>query len=123
MTDELLRRPEPPRAHQRVRRADEPGGRPRARRRSCASATACKLFEGTDGLIGAVRSFERSDGFAGGARLETAAGRDPGKPAFVGYRLGDGVVVRVGVRGWAAALDDGDEEAKVTKRIWALLSR
>jgi hypothetical protein len=82
-----------------------------------------KLFAGTDGLIGLFDTFERSDGFAGGARLETAAGRDPGKPVFVGYRLGAGVVVRVGVRGWAAALDNGDEEAKVTRRIWALLSR
>ena len=82
-----------------------------------------KLFAGTDGLIGLFDSFERSDGFAGAAKLETAAGRDPGKPVFVGYRLGEGVVVRVGVRGWAAALDDGEEEAKVTKRIWALLSR
>jgi len=82
-----------------------------------------KLFAGTDGLIGLFDSFERSDGLVGGARLATAAGRDPGKPVFVGYRLGNGVVVRVGVRGWAAALDDGDEEAKVTKRIWALLAR
>jgi hypothetical protein len=82
-----------------------------------------KLFEGTDGLIGLFDSFERSDGLIGGTKLETSAGRDPGKPVFVGYRLGDGVVVRVGVRGWAAALDDGEEEAKVTRRIWALLSR
>jgi hypothetical protein len=81
------------------------------------------LFDGTDGLIGLFDTFERSDGFAGRARLETAAGREPAKPAFVGYRLGDGVVVRVGVPGWAAALDDGEEEAKVTRRIWALLSR
>ena len=82
-----------------------------------------KLFAGTDGLIGNFESFELSDGLVGGTRLETAAGRERGKPAFVGYRLGEGVVVRVGVRGWAAALDSGDEEAKVTRRIWALLSR
>lgn len=82
-----------------------------------------KLFEGTDGLIGLFGVFEVSDGLVGGARLVTAAGRERGKPAFVGYRLGEGVVVRVGVPGWAAALDEGDEEAEVTKRIWALLSR
>jgi hypothetical protein len=84
---------------------------------------ALKLFEGTDGLVGSFESFELSDGLIGGARIATAAGRERGKPAFVGYRLGDGVVVRVGVSGWAAALESGDEEAKVTKRIWALLSR
>ena len=82
-----------------------------------------KLFAGTDGLIGLFETFERSDALVGGARLETSAGRDPGKPVFVGYRLGQGIVVRVGVRGWAAALDDGEEEANVTRRIWALLSR
>ena len=82
-----------------------------------------RLFEGTDGLVGTFGALERSDGLVTGAKLQTAAGRDPKRPAFVGYRLGDGVVVRVGVPEWAASLDDGQEEAKVTKRIWALLSR
>ena len=82
-----------------------------------------RLFAGTDGLIGDFEAFEVSDGLIAGAKLETAAGREQGKPAFVGYRLGDGVVVRVGVPGWAAALESGTEEAKVTRRIWALLSR
>jgi hypothetical protein len=86
-------------------------------------ADGLNLFAGTDGLIGLWEEFERSDALVGGAKLATAAGRDPGKPVFVGYRLGDGVVVRVGVRGWGAALDDGEEEATVTRRIWALLSR
>jgi hypothetical protein len=82
-----------------------------------------RLFDGTDGLVGLFGFYERSDGLVGGARLVTAAGRDPKRPAFVGYRLGDGIVVRVGVPGFAAALDRGGEEATVTKRIWALLSR
>jgi hypothetical protein len=82
-----------------------------------------KLFAGTDGLVGSWGRFEESDGRIGGVRLASAAGRDPERPAFVGYRLGDGVVVRVGVPGWAATLADGSEEATVTRRIWALLSR
>jgi hypothetical protein len=81
------------------------------------------LFKGTDGLVGMYDRLERSDGLVGGAKLATAAGRDPRRPAFVGYTLGDGIVVRVGVPGWTAALDDRGEEAIVTKRIWALLSR
>jgi hypothetical protein len=81
------------------------------------------LFKGTDGLVGLYERLERSDGLVAGAKLATAAGRDPQRPAFVGYRLGDGWVVRVGVPGWTAALDDRGEEATVTKRIWALLSR
>jgi hypothetical protein len=81
------------------------------------------LFKGTDGLVGQYDRLERSDGLVGGAKLATAAGRDPRRPAFVGYTLGDGIVVRVGVPGWTAALGDRGEEAIVTKRIWALLSR
>jgi hypothetical protein len=81
------------------------------------------LFTGTDGLVGLFDRLERSDGLVGGAKLATAAGRDPQRPAFVGYTLGNGVVVRVGVPGWTAALDNRGEEATVTKRIWALLSR
>jgi hypothetical protein len=122
VTDELLADPSRPERtnvfgeRTSQQRADEPA--PLVRERD-----ELNLLAGTDGLIGLFEEFERSDGFAGGPRLETAAGREPGKPVFVGYRLGDGVVVRVGVRGWAAALDDGEEEAKVTRRIWALLSR
>jgi hypothetical protein len=82
-----------------------------------------RIFDGTDGLVGTFGELERSDGLVGGARLVTAAGRDPKRPALVGYRLGDGVVIRVGVPGWAAALADDGEEAMVTRRIWAFLSR
>lgn len=81
------------------------------------------LLAGTDGLVGLWRVFEPSAGLIPDARLETAAGRDRGRPALVGYRLGEGIVVRIGVPGWAAALDDGQEEASVTRRIVALLSR
>ncbi|MEA2480588.1 MAG: hypothetical protein QOJ07_2510 [Thermoleophilaceae bacterium] len=87
------------------------------------SKDALKLFAGTDGLVGNFTRLERSDALVAGAKLQTAAGRDPGHPALVGYRLGKGTVVRVGVPGWAAALASGGEEATVTKRIWALLSR
>jgi hypothetical protein len=81
------------------------------------------LFAGTDGLVGQWQQLEASDGLVPGARLETAAGRDPRRPALVGYRLGRGVVVRVGVPGWASALGTDLETRKVTDRIWALLSR
>jgi hypothetical protein len=87
------------------------------------SKDGLKLFAGTDGLVGGWRTLERSVARVGNVQLLTAAGRDASRPALVGYRLGKGTVVRVGVPGWAATLADGGEEAKVTKRIWALLSR
>jgi hypothetical protein len=81
------------------------------------------LFAGTDGLVGEWRVLEPSTARVGNVKLMTAAGRDPQSPALVGYRLGKGTVVRVGVPGWAATLDQDGEEATVTRRIWALLSR
>jgi hypothetical protein len=81
------------------------------------------LFAGTDGLIGDWSVLEQSDGLGRGTELLTAAGRDPKRPALVGYKLGDGIVVRVGVPGWVGTLDQDGEEATVTRRIWRLLSR
>ena len=61
-----------------------------------------------------------------GARLEAAAGRDPGEPAFVAYRLGRGVVVRVGTPQWNRELEERRldlEVPRVTRSIWRLLRR
>ena len=55
------------------------------------------LFAGTDGLVGQWRVLEPSTARVGNVKLLTAAGRDPASPALVGYQLGKGIVVRVGV--------------------------
>lgn len=81
------------------------------------------LFAGTDGFIGLFSEFEQSGGLVPGARLLATAGRDAKRPAFVAYRLGRGLVVRVGAPGWSRALAGGAEVARVTRRIWTLLSR
>jgi FlgD Ig-like domain len=84
------------------------------------------LFRDSDGFVGLFEAFEQSGGLVSGARRETSAGRDPNRPAFVAYRLGQGVVVRVGAPGWATALgeDLGSPEVEAaTRRIWALISR
>ena len=80
------------------------------------------LFTGTDLLVGLFTRFEQSEGLVAGARVLAAAGREPGKPAFVAYRLGRGLVIRAGTPQWSAALATRPEVARVTRRIWALLS-
>ena len=56
------------------------------------------------------------------ARLLEAAG--PGeRPAFVAYRLGRGLVVRAGTRGWSLALARDADVRRVTRRTWGLLTR
>jgi hypothetical protein len=81
------------------------------------------LFRGSDGFVGLFTRFDQSELRAEGARLLTAAGRAPSTPAFVGYGLGEGTIVRVGTDGWSAALASAPEVSRVTSRLWAFLSR
>jgi hypothetical protein len=82
-----------------------------------------QLFAGTDGFVGLFSRFEQSDALVSGTRVLAAAGRDAKKPSFVAYRLGNGLVVRVGSPDWAAELASRPEIARVTRKIWTLLSR
>jgi hypothetical protein len=82
------------------------------------------LFGDLSPLIGDFTTFETSVRLPGGSRLLSSAGRDLDQPAFVAYRLGDGLVLRSGSAEWARQLDEsqlGVEVPKVTQRIWRLL--
>lgn len=84
------------------------------------------LFDGVDDLFGEFTVFERSLALPPESRLETAAGRAGGQPAFVAYRFGKGTVIRPGTPGWSLELEQGRlgvEVPKITKRIWSLLAR
>lgn len=84
------------------------------------------LFSGVGPVFGEFTRFEVSRGLGPGARLLSGAGRDPGEPAFVAYRLGKGTVVRPGTPQWSGQLREssfGTDVQRVTKRIWSLLSR
>jgi len=81
------------------------------------------LFAGSDGLVGLFTQFEQSKTLVGGAQILSSAGRDPQHPSFVAYRLGKGIVVRVGSPAWSSDLAGSTELTDVTRRIWSLLSR
>jgi len=84
------------------------------------------LFEDVDDLFGEFDVFERSTALPPGAKLLTSAGREEGEPAFVGYRLGRGTVIRPGTPQWARELEEirlGEEVPSVTERTWSLLAR
>jgi hypothetical protein len=87
------------------------------------NSDALGLFAHTDGFVGLFTHFEQSQGRVAGARVLTAAGRDPAHPAFVAYRLGRGLVVRVGTPDWTASLQTDPQVANVTRNLWSLLSR
>lgn len=76
------------------------------------------------GLIGGPTGqfglFEESRSRARAAEILTSAGRRPGRPALVGYKLGKGLIIRVGVPEWQASLvrDGGDAGVRAaTSRI------
>lgn len=82
------------------------------------------LFARTDGFIGLFSRFEETEKLPPGATVVAAGERE--RPALVAYRLGRGLVVRVGVRGFSGALVGADadpEVASVTRSLWTLLSR
>lgn len=64
------------------------------------------LLRGPTGLF---TGFEQSKQLASGAQVLTAAGRSAEAPALIGFKLGKGEVIRVGVRGWSAELAAGTQ--------------
>jgi hypothetical protein len=81
---------------------------------------------GSDGLFGEFDLVEASTALPETARLLSAAGREPERPAFVAYRLGRGVVIRPGTSQWARQLEESAldvEVPRITTRIWRLLGR
>jgi hypothetical protein len=83
------------------------------------------LFEGVSGFVGDFTVFETSAGLPESARRIAEAGREPGRPAFVAFGLGGGIVLRAGTPQWARELNESAlslELPQVTKRIWKLLS-
>jgi hypothetical protein len=86
---------------------------------------AIGLFGGLAGFPGSFSRLDRSLDLPAGARPLVLAGRTPGEPAFVAYRLGRGIVVRVGTAEWASELRGSRADvgvARVTARIWRLLA-
>lgn len=75
------------------------------------------LLQGPTGLF---TGFEQSRARPRSAEVLTAAGREEGKPALVAYKLGKGMVIRVGVSGWQAQSVGPEANANVaytTERI------
>jgi hypothetical protein len=88
-----------------------------------AQTDEINLFAGTAGSIGSWDAWEQTAD-VGARRLVATAVVSGGENVFVAYRLGRGLVIRPGVRGWNSALDnDIAPPATTTRRIWTLLRR
>lgn len=121
-----LENPSPPRADDlfgertRVRRLDAPA--PLRQQRD-----GLRVFARTDRLFGDFARLEISSALPEDAELLSAAGREEkGRPAFVGYRLGRGTVIRPGSPQWVDQLSAdalGVEVPRITKNIWRQLRK
>src|SRR3954463_266650 len=67
-----------------------------------AQTDEINLFAGTAGSLGTWHAWEETSD-VGEGRLVATAVEDGGANVFVAYRLGRGLVIRPGVRGWNAA--------------------
>ena len=111
------------------RRENALGERTEVVRTSAAPLTVFEdglgLFDDVGGFMGEFTVFEPSHGLPRSARRIAEAGRDPGRPAFVAFGLGGGIVLRAGTPQWARELEESAlslELPQVTKRIWKVLS-
>lgn len=75
-----------------------------------AFADTLGLLRGPTGLF---TQFEQSRSRARVAEVQTAAGRQAGRPALVAYKLGKGMVIRVGVNGWQKSLVESRDAANL----------
>lgn len=84
-----------------------------------------RVFAGTDRLFGDFSRLEVSTSLPDDAQPLSAAGREQeGRPAFVGYRFGQGTVIRPGTPQWVSQLEEdalGLEVPRVTENVWRLL--
>jgi hypothetical protein len=88
-----------------------------------AQSDEINLFAGTAGSLGSWEVREETTD-VGRGRVVASASTSGGQPVLVAYRLGRGLVVRPGVRGWSNALDNAiSPAASTTRRIWTLLRR
>ena len=81
------------------------------------------FFAGVPGSFGPYGPLEESLRLPRDARLLASAGTGEERRAAVVYRLGRGVVARVGIDGMARAARNSPASARIMRRLWALLSR
>jgi len=88
-----------------------------------AETDEINMFAGTAGSLGSWSGWQVTSDLGRG-RLAASAVENDGERVFVAYRLGRGLVIRPGVQGWNAALDnDIAPPATTTRRVWTLLHR
>jgi len=82
-----------------------------------------RIFTQTSGALRGYGTDQPVLGVDPPAAIVSAAGTTPGRPAIVGYRLGRGSVVDIGLPGFAGTLARNVDAAELLGSVWSLLSR
>jgi FlgD Ig-like domain len=81
------------------------------------------LFAGVSAPLAGFRAYEPVLSVAAPGRVESSAAPSGGSAAIVGYRLGDGIVVDVGVPRLGAALPHDAGAQALIDQIWTVVSK
>jgi hypothetical protein len=81
------------------------------------------FFRGVSGAFGPFPRLEASLRLPAGSRVLASAGADPRRPDMVVYRIGRGVVARIGVDGFARSVQTSPSAERIMRTLWDLLSR
>ncbi|MEO8966238.1 MAG: N,N-dimethylformamidase beta subunit family domain-containing protein [Solirubrobacteraceae bacterium] len=81
------------------------------------------LFRGTSGAFRAFSAYQSFSGVTAPLTVASAAGATSTSSAILGYRLGQGTVIDVGIVGFAARLARSTDAQEILRRIWTVISR
>jgi hypothetical protein len=81
------------------------------------------FFAGVADAFGPFPSLEETTALPPGAQVLASAGNEAGRLAVVVYRVGPGIVARVGVDRFARSAARSPAAARIMRRLWILLSR
>jgi FlgD Ig-like domain len=81
------------------------------------------LFAGGSGALPGYPAYEPIISVSAPGKIATSAGADPSAPSVVGYRLGRGWIVDIGLVGFARSLGHNVGAHELVTRLWSVLSR
>ena len=81
------------------------------------------IFSGTSGALRGYGSYQPIDSVAAPAAIASTAGVSAAAHAVVGYRLGQGAVVDIGLPGFGASLRHNVDAQELLASVWKLLGR
>ena len=79
------------------------------------------IFSGTSGALRGYLSYQPFAPVAAGAGVASEAGASSSQPAIIGYRLGRGIVIDIGLPGFASSLGHNFDAQQLVGRLWKRL--